>query len=113
MPCKDREISRTNAAWEHESALTQWVWTIRRLPQELLILNTFTRRHYAGDPAISLDYMGSHYRFVNVGAKKMFEADPAKYTIAYKGYCAMAKEMFDAGATEVVKKADAQWVSLN
>ena len=95
-----------------------------------------------GDPNISLDYQGEHYVFGNADAKKMFEADPSKYHVAYDGYCATAvsmgkilesdptlftvedgvtylfssakaKEMFDANPDGVVKKADAQWAKLN
>ena len=95
-----------------------------------------------GDPEISLDYGGEHYLFGNADAKKMFEADPSKYDVAYDGYCATAmsmgkmlesdptifmvedgvtylfssadaKKMFDANPDGVVKKADAQWAKLN
>jgi len=95
-----------------------------------------------GDPEISLDYDGEHYLFGNADAKKMFEADPSKYDVAYDGYCATAvsmgkklesdptlftvedgvtylfssaeaKQMFDSNPDGVVKKADAQWAKLN
>ena len=95
-----------------------------------------------GDPKISLDYAGQHYVFTNADAKKMFEADPPKYDVAYDGYCATAmsmgkklesdptlftvdegetylfssaeaKKMFDADPAGVVQKADAQWATLN
>jgi YHS domain-containing protein len=95
-----------------------------------------------GDPEISLDYAGKHFVFVNADAKKMFEADPAKYHVAYDGYCATAmsmsktlasdptlftleqgvtylfssteaKEMFDAAPAGFIEKADTQWASLD
>jgi YHS domain-containing protein len=95
-----------------------------------------------GDPEISLDYAGKHFVFVNADAKKMFEADPAKYHVAYDGYCATAmsmskklesdptlftseggvtylfssaeaKKMFAADPANVVAKADAEWAALN
>ncbi len=95
-----------------------------------------------GDPKISLDYEGEHYVFANADAKKMFEADPSKYHVAYDSYCATAvsmgkkleseptlftvddgvtylfssadaKKMFDANPDGVVRKADAQWATLN
>ena len=94
-----------------------------------------------GDPEVSLDYEGKHYLFVNVDAKKMFEAAPSKYQVAYDGWCATAmstgkklgsnseiftvtdgvtylfsgadaKKMFDASPAAVIKKAGAQWASL-
>ncbi len=80
--------------------------------------------------------------FANADAKKMFEADPSKYSVAYDSYCATAmsmgkklesdptlftvekgvtylfssadaKKMFDANPGGVIKKADAQWAKLN
>jgi YHS domain-containing protein len=94
-----------------------------------------------GDPQVSLDFAGHHYQFVNADAKKMFEADPNKYKVAYDGYCATAvsmgkkvesdpeifdvrggvtylfssekaKEMYDAKPDEVIAKADDQWSTL-
>ena len=95
-----------------------------------------------GDPKISLDYAGEHYVFANADAKKMFEAAPSKYSVAYDGYCATAmamgkklesdpaiftveggvtylfstaeaKKMFDGNPEGTVKKADAQWAKLD
>lgn len=95
-----------------------------------------------GDPELMLDLQGARILFANAGAKKMYEKNPKKYEVAYHGYCAAAmamgkkyqsdptifavrdgktylfssekaKKMFEAKATEVVKKADAQWASLN
>jgi len=95
-----------------------------------------------GDPEISLDYQGTHYVFANADAKKMFEKDPAKYHVAYSGYCATAmsmgkwfesdpniftieggvvylfssaeaKKMFDAAPAGFIEKADEQFVAMN
>ena len=95
-----------------------------------------------GDPKVSLDHDGMHYLFVNAEAKKMFEADPAKYDVAYHGLCATAmamgkqlesdpavfsvsngttylfstadaKAMFDKDPAGTVKKADQQWAALH
>lgn len=94
-----------------------------------------------GDPDVSADYAGHHYLFVNANAKKMFEADPSKYAVAYDGYCAtamamgkevesnptlfsrsngvtylfsteQAKKMFDADPAGTIKKADQHWAGL-
>jgi YHS domain-containing protein len=94
-----------------------------------------------GDTDISLDYEGKHYVFANADAKKMFKAEPAKYHVAYDGFCATAmsmgkqfesdpslftvdggvtylfssaraKKMFDASPARVIKEADAQWETL-
>lgn len=46
-----------------------------------------------GDPKISLDHEGHRYLFANADARKMFQADPAKYTIAWGGWCATAAGM--------------------
>ena len=95
-----------------------------------------------GDPHISLDYAGHHYVFANAEAKKMFQSDPAKYRVAYDGYCATAvsmgkklesdatifavedgvtylfssadaKKMFDEKPAMIVANADEQWASIN
>lgn len=94
-----------------------------------------------GQPDISLVHDETLYVFANADAKKMFEADPAKYTVAYDGHCATAmamgklypsdpevftvkdgvtflfssakaKEMFDAKSAELVSKANEHWASM-
>ncbi len=94
-----------------------------------------------GDPKVSTVYEGRRYLFTNTDAKKMFEADPSKYQVAYDGWCATAismgkklksdpklftvhggktylfsnaeaKKAFDAMPEAVVQKADEQWASL-
>ncbi|MCI0451554.1 MAG: hypothetical protein L0Z51_04070 [Candidatus Latescibacteria bacterium] len=95
-----------------------------------------------GDPKVSVDHEGKHYLFVSADAKKMFEADPSKYEVAYDGYCATAmamgrklesdptlfsqsnettylfssadaKKMFDGDPSATIEKADLQWAALN
>jgi YHS domain-containing protein len=95
-----------------------------------------------GDPDISMDFAGKHYAFANTDAKKMFEADPSKYRVAYDGYCATAvgmgkkldsdptiftvdhgvtylfssadaKKMFEADAHKAVAMADKKWAEIN
>jgi YHS domain-containing protein len=95
-----------------------------------------------GDPDIYMEYGGEHYVFANADAKKMFEADPSKYAVAYDGYCATAismgkklesdptvfsvedgetylfssadaKKMFDSKPDGIIEKADEQWALLN
>lgn len=95
----------------------------------------------AGDPEIALDYQGRLILFAGADAKKMFEADPDKYTVAYDGYCATAvamgkrvesdpaiftvhdgvtylfssaeaKTMFDADPGKTIAKANEQWAAL-
>ena len=95
-----------------------------------------------GDPGISMDFAGKHYAFGNEEAKKMFEADPSKYQVAYDGYCATAvgmgkkldsdptiftvkhgvtylfssadaKKMFEADAHKAVAMADKKWAEIN
>ena len=94
-----------------------------------------------GDAKFTSVRKGVRYSFVNADAKKMFDADPAKYEVAYGGSCAMAtamgqrmkgdptlftlhegrtylfssaeaKKMFDADPAMAVKKADAHWSEL-
>ena len=94
-----------------------------------------------GDPKVSTVYQGHRYLFTNADAKKMFEADPTKYQVAYDGWCATAismgkklksdpklftvhagktylfsnaeaKKAFDAMPEGVVQKADEQWALL-
>ena len=55
------------------------------------VVGYFTEsRPVAGDPAITLDYMGATWRFASVENRSMFEADPKAYTPQYGGYCAFA-----------------------
>jgi YHS domain-containing protein len=94
-----------------------------------------------GDPKISSTYEGHRYLFANADAKKMFDADPSKYQVAYDGWCATAvsmgkkvksvpaqfsihggktylfssaeaKKAFDGMPEGVIMKADEQWASL-
>jgi YHS domain-containing protein len=43
-----------------------------------------------GDAKFASKHMGRTYWFVSADAKKLFDDAPAKYTIAYDGYCATA-----------------------
>ena len=43
-----------------------------------------------GDPKYASDHDGKHYLLVNADAKKMFDDNPAKFTIAYDSWCATA-----------------------
>lgn len=43
-----------------------------------------------GDPGITADHMGYSYAFPSEEAREMFEADPEKYAISYRGYCPVA-----------------------
>ncbi|MBI5836580.1 MAG: YHS domain-containing protein [Candidatus Eisenbacteria bacterium] len=94
-----------------------------------------------GDSKFTVRHEGHRIRFVSADAKKMFEANPAKYNVAYDGWCATAvamgkkvksdptlftvhngttylfsnadaKKMFDVDADMTAKKADEQWASL-
>ena len=94
-----------------------------------------------GDPKVSSVVDGHRYLFSNADAKKMFDADPSKYQVAYEGWCATAmsmgkkvksdpklftvqggktylfstadaKKAFDAMPDGVIQKADAQWATL-
>ena len=94
-----------------------------------------------GDPKISSTYEGHRYLFANADAKKMFDAAPTKYQVAYDGWCATAmsmgkkvksvpalfsvnggktylfsnaaaKKAFDGMPEGVIMKADEQWASL-
>lgn len=94
-----------------------------------------------GDPKQSLTVNGHKVLFANADAKKMYQADPAKYRVAYQGWCATAvamgkmlksdpvvftvsngvtylfssadaKKMFDGDVAMMVKNADAQWKSM-
>lgn len=44
----------------------------------------------SGDPEITTKYMGYTYAFPEQEALEMFEADPGKYAISYRGYCPVA-----------------------
>lgn len=95
-----------------------------------------------GDPEVTLNYEGHLYQFAMPMAKEMFEKNPAKYHVAYDGWCATAismgkkiksdpalftvldgttylfssdeaKKMFDHGPEQHVSKGDKQWASLN
>lgn len=94
-----------------------------------------------GDPKFSATADGHRYLFSNADAKKMFEMEPAKYQVAYNGWCATAlamgkklkgdpklftvhggktyllsttdaKKAFDDMPDGIIQKADAQWASL-
>ena len=41
-----------------------------------------------GKPEFAVDHQGATWRFASREHKALFEADPAKYTPAYGGYCA-------------------------
>ena len=43
-----------------------------------------------GSPGFESEYEGAKYRFASVEHKRLFDADPAKYTPAYGGYCGYA-----------------------
>jgi len=94
-----------------------------------------------GDPKLASVNHGRRYLFANADAKKMFDAAPSKYQVAYDGWCATAvsmgqkiesdptlftvhggktylfsnaeaKKAFDDMPEGVIKKADEQWASL-
>ncbi len=94
-----------------------------------------------GDPKISVVHEGHRYLLANADAKKMFEADPSKYHVAYDGLCATAmamgkqmpsdpklftisegatylfstedaKKMWDADPKVLAAKADVQWTTI-
>ena len=94
-----------------------------------------------GDPKFSSTADGHRYLFSNTDAKKMFEMDPAKYQVAYDGWCATAlamgkkiksdpkrftvhggrtylfstadaKKGFDDMPDGIIQKADAQWAAV-
>ena len=94
-----------------------------------------------GDPKVAIVHEGHRYLFTNADARKMFEADPDKYQVAYEGWCATAiamgkklesdptlftvhegttylfsgaeaKKAFDDMPDGVIEKADEQWVAL-
>ena len=94
-----------------------------------------------GDPKIASVVDGHRFLISNADAKKMFDADPGKYQVAYEGWCATAmsmgkklksdpklftvhggktylfsnaeaKKAFDVMPDGVIMKADEQWASL-
>ena len=94
-----------------------------------------------GDPKFSSVHEGHRYLFTNADARKMFEADPSRYQVAYDSWCATAismgkrlksapklftvhggrtylfsstdaKKAFDNMPDDVIRKADAQWATL-
>ncbi len=46
-----------------------------------------------GDPRYATRYLGHKFQFASADAKKMFDADPGKYVVAYDGFCATAMAM--------------------
>ncbi len=95
-----------------------------------------------GDPKYSVTRAGHTYLFVNADAKKLYVADPAKFTVGYDSWCATAvamgqkvksdptlftvhggvtylfsnadaKKLFDSDPAMYVKKADAEWPRLS
>lgn len=46
-----------------------------------------------GDPKIFSVFDGHRFLFSSADAKKMFDADPSKYQVAYEGRCATAMSM--------------------
>jgi len=95
-----------------------------------------------GDAKFASKHMGHTYWFVSADAKKMFDEAPAKYTVAYDGYCAtavaegmkvtsdptlftvhegvsylfvnaQAKQMFDDAIEAMKTKADENWPKVS
>lgn len=95
-----------------------------------------------GDPKYTSKHMNHTYWFVSADAKKLFDADPGKYTIAYDGYCATAvaegmkvtsdptqftvrdgvsylfynadaKKLFDDAPVKFKSEADANWPKVS
>lgn len=94
-----------------------------------------------GSPQFASVVDGQQYHFVSGEAKKMFDAEPTKYPIAYQGYCATgvamgkklvsnpeiftvhkgttylfsnaeAKMMFDKDPEMTISKAAANWPKI-
>lgn len=94
-----------------------------------------------GNPQFASSFQGQTFLLANADAKKMFEAEPAKYVPAYNGYCATAmaqgkkleanpklfavkngrtflfssreaKAMFEKDPEGTIAQADAQWTKL-
>ena len=103
----------------------------------------YVKMHKAvkGDPKITSEKDGNVYYFANAMAKQMFDAEPAKYRIAYDGWCAtgvtmgkkiasnpelfteaggvtyffsseQAKAMFDKDPAMTIAKADEGWSKI-
>jgi len=95
-----------------------------------------------GKEKFASEYEGHTYYLANAKAKKMFEAEPETYLVAYEGWCATAmaqgmkvasdpqlfivhegttylfsssdaKKMLDMDAGDVVAKADANWPKVS
>ena len=95
-----------------------------------------------GDPAFSSVHNGQRFQFVNAGAKKMFDAEPRRYSPRFEGWCATAvaqgmkvesqptlftvhegktylfssqeaKAMFDQDTAGTITKADANWPGVS
>lgn len=95
-----------------------------------------------GDPRFTSTHHGQRYQFANADAKKMFDAEPAKYDVAYNGWCttamsmgkkmksdptlvsvhegkaylfssADAKKAFEDMPGAVIEKADQQWSAVS
>jgi len=103
----------------------------------------YVKMHKAvkGSPEYSSEKDGHVYQFTSAMAKQLFDAEPAKYQIAYDGWCAtgvamgkkiasnpelfserdgvtylfsseQAKAMFDKDPAMTVAKADAGWSKI-
>jgi YHS domain-containing protein len=103
----------------------------------------YVKMHKAvkGDPQHRSQKDGRVYHFANAQAKQMFDAEPAKYRIAYDGWCAtgvamgkkiasnpelftekdgvtylfsseQAKAMFDKDASATIARADTGWSKI-
>jgi YHS domain-containing protein len=103
----------------------------------------YVKMHKAvkGDAAFRSEKDGRTYQFANAQAKQMFDAEPAKYRIAYDGWCAtgvamgkkiasnpelfteregvtylfsseQAKAMFDKDPAMTIAKADEGWSKI-
>ncbi len=95
-----------------------------------------------GDAKFASKHMNHTYWFVSADAKKLFDENPAKYSIAYEGYCATAvaegmkvtsdptqftvrdgvsylfynadaKKMFDDAPAKIKGEADANWPKVS
>ena len=103
----------------------------------------YVKMHKAvkGDPQFSSEKDGHAYHFANAMAKQAFDAEPAKFRIAYDGWCAtgvtmgkkiasnpelfterngttylfsseQAKAMFDKDPSMTIAKADEGWSKI-
>lgn len=127
-----------DAAGTIKKADQQWAATHPALGGYCPVAYVAMNKAVKGDPKLSADHEGRHYVFANADAKKMFEADPSKYEVAYAGHCATAmamgkemasdptlfevkdgttylfsstdaRKMFDGDPAGTIKKADQQW----